>query len=85
MAKKKEFKMNVLDGLHDQAEVRISSPIKDTVIQKDSIQRKRITFFINPIFEKHIGKGKLEEKFDSKSDFIEHILNEYFKDKPYVK
>ncbi len=87
---KKDFKprtlSNALDAIHGTEE-------KNTVEDLDTNKKgrpqlpskKRLTFFINNKYEKYIALGKKKEEFDSKSDLIEHILEEYFKDKPYIK
>lgn len=52
---------------------------------KKGSNRKRITFFVNEVLEDYIDKGTLHEMYRSKSDFVEHILMDYFKNKPYIK
>ena len=46
-------------------------------------EREKVSFFINRKFVELIDKGSLEEKFRSKSDFVDYIFEQYFKDKPY--
>ncbi|MDX5422290.1 MAG: hypothetical protein LPK14_08565 [Hymenobacteraceae bacterium] len=53
--------------------------------RKKESNRKRITFFVDEVLEDYIDRGTLHEMYRSKSDFVEHILKEYFKGKPYLK
>jgi hypothetical protein len=84
MAKETKSFGNVLGKLHGHkpqpagaAEPQIKDKPKTKV-------RKRITFFVDQKLEKMIDTGTLEEKYRSKSDFVEFILMDYFKDKPYI-
>ncbi|NDK57356.1 hypothetical protein [Pontibacter fetidus] len=83
---------NVLGKLHgskpsettintSKAEKTITVPSK----KKKESNRKRITFFVDEVLEDYIDKGTLHEMYRSKSDFVEYILKEYFKGKPYLK
>lgn len=47
--------------------------------------REKVSLNISTANLRYLSIGKLEEKFESKSDFIDYILNEYFKDKPYTR
>jgi hypothetical protein len=83
---------NVLGKLHGskpfEATIDISKEDKTITIpskKKKESNRKRITFFVDEILEDYIDKGTLNEMYRSKSDFVEHILKEYFKGKPYLK
>lgn len=87
---KKDFKprtlSNALDAIHGTVEEGNSAePLSTNKGRPQQLDKKRITFFINNKYEKYIAVGKRKEEFDSKSDLIEHILEEYFKDKPYIK
>jgi len=44
-----------------------------------------MTFFVDEVLEEYIDIGTLHEMYRSKSDFVEYILKEYFKGKPYLK
>ncbi len=47
--------------------------------------REKVSLNISTLNLRNLTKGKLEEKIESKSDFLDHILNEYFKNKPYLR
>lgn len=93
MAKKETKRFdNILGKLHgaratdsaansDKDEVAIPVPPK----RKKESNRKRMTFFVDEVLEEYIDKGTLHEMYRSKSDFVEYILKEYFKGKPYLK
>ncbi|WP_276499878.1 hypothetical protein [Pontibacter litorisediminis] len=83
---------NVLGKLHgvraaesatDPAEGEVPVPVPPK--RKKESNRKRITFFVDEVLEDYIDKGTLHEMYRSKSDFVEYILKEYFKGKPYLK
>lgn len=85
MAKETKSFGNVLGKLHGtKATPAIASETPKTEAPKPKV-RKRITFFVDQRLEEMIDTGTLEEKYRSKSDFVETILMSYFKDKPYVK
>ncbi len=54
-------------------------------MKKLNSEKKNIAFWVDPTYELLIKKGKLHEMHDTKSDFVEHILSSYFKDKAYAK
>lgn len=88
---KKDFKpktlTNALDAIHGTEESE-NNQIDNSKNKKGRPQqpdKKRLTFFINSKYEQYIALGKRKEEFDSKSDLIEHILEDYFKNKPYIK
>lgn len=83
---------NVLGKLHGsktfkpvQSEDVNNEPVIVSSKAKKGSNRKRITFFVNEILEDYIDKGTLNEMYRSKSDFVEHILMDYFRDKEYIK
>lgn len=82
---------NVLGKLHSSKAKPVQSgninsePVITSVKSKKGSNRKRITFFVNEILEDYIDKGTLHEMYRSKSDFVEHILMDYFRDKKYIK
>ncbi|WP_347160355.1 hypothetical protein [Pontibacter chitinilyticus] len=85
---------NVLGKLHGAKAAEPNNrslskePKEDIIVpskKKKESNRKRITFFVNEILEDYIDKGTLNEMYRSKSDFVEHILMEYFKGKPYLR
>lgn len=84
---------NVLGKLHGSksSEPASANNVKEEVVapapsrKKKESNRKRITFFVDEILEDYIDKGTLHEMYRSKSDFVEYILKEYFKGKPYLK
>ncbi|RDV11130.1 hypothetical protein DXT99_25285 [Pontibacter diazotrophicus] len=83
---------NVLGKLHGARPAdSTASPVKDEVPvpvppkRKKASNRKRITFFVDEVLEEYIDKGTLHEMYRSKSDFVEYILKEYFKGKPYLQ
>lgn len=85
MAKETKSFGNVLGKLHG---TKTASPAASPAPKAESPKpkvRKRITFFVDQRLEEMIDTGTLEEKYRSKSDFVETILMAYFKDKPYVK
>jgi hypothetical protein len=86
MAKETKSFGNVLGKLHGTKPASTpaapAEPVKSAPAKK---VRKRITFFVDQRLEEMIDTGTLEEKFRSKSDFVESILMAYFKDKPYIK
>ncbi len=87
---KKDFKpktlSNALDAIHGTVdEKELAEDFTKSKGRPQQPDKKRLTFFINNKYEKYIAIGKKKEEFDSKSDLIEHILEEYFKDKPYIK
>ncbi len=86
---KKDFKprtlSNALDAIHGSEEKNSADDLASRIGRPKLPDKKRLTFFINNKYEKYIALGKKKEEFDSKSDLIEHILEEYFKDKPYIK
>ncbi|MCC9168917.1 hypothetical protein [Pontibacter harenae] len=83
---------NVLGKLHGN---KVSKPTPNENTHHESVaapskykkvsNRKRITFFVNEVLEDYIDKGTLHEMYRSKSDFVEHILMDYFKNKAYIK
>ncbi len=85
MAKETKSFGNVLGKLHGNkpAPEAAAKPVKEEKTQAKV--RKRITFFVDQRLEEMIDTGTLEEKYRSKSDFVETILLNYFKDKPYTK
>ncbi|KAA5539034.1 hypothetical protein [Adhaeribacter rhizoryzae] len=85
MAKDKKDFGNVLGKLHGSKSSLQSETVPDSVQVKSAKVRKRITFFVDERLEEMIDTGTLEEKYRSKSDFVENILMNYFKDKYYVK
>lgn len=83
---------NVLGKLHGaRASEPTAVPVKDEAPapvppkRKKESNRKRITFFVDEVLEDYIDKGTLHEMYRSKSDFVEFILKEYFKGKPYLQ
>lgn len=85
MAKEIKNFGNVLGKLHGN-KPSTSAPAEPVKTGKPKAKvRKRITFFVDQRLEEMIDTGTLEEKYRSKSDFVETILMNYFKDKDYVK
>jgi hypothetical protein len=85
MAKETKSFGNVLGKLHGNKPAS-TVPVEPAKSEKAPVKvRKRITFFVDQRLEKMIDTGTLEEKYRSKSDFVEFILLDYFKDKPYLK
>jgi hypothetical protein len=86
MAKETKSFGNVLGKLHGHKAAQPAGETASAVTVKPKLKvRKRITFFVDQRLEKMIDTGTLEEKYRSKSDFVEFILMDYFKDKPYVE
>lgn len=93
MAKKETKRFdNVLGKLHGaRPSETTATPVEEEVAlpvppkRKKESNRKRITFFVDQVLEEYIDVGTLHEMYRSKSDFVEHILKEYFKGKPYLK
>jgi hypothetical protein len=85
MAKETKSFGNVLGKLHGNKPA--STPAAEPAKSGRDIKkvRKRITFFVDQRLEAMIDTGTLEEKYRSKSDFVETILLNYFKDKPYTE
>ncbi len=81
----KTIKVNTLDYFHQAEPVEKATPASDLEKSTQDGERKNSTFHIHPRYGKMIAKGKLEEKFEYKSDFIEHIMDAYFKDKSYAQ
>ncbi|MDJ1470279.1 hypothetical protein [Xanthocytophaga flava] len=46
-------------------------------------ERKRFTLNVNKKYHALVQQGRLEEKFRTDSDFLDHIFETYFKNKPY--
>ncbi|GHA81155.1 hypothetical protein [Pontibacter akesuensis] len=83
---------NVLGKLHGArtaeapaGSVRQEVPVPVPSNEKQKSNRKRQTFFVDKVLEEYIDQGTLHEMYRSKSDFVEHILMAYFKDKPYLQ
>lgn len=85
MAKETKSFGNVLGKLHGSKAAPASAAEAPKAEASKPKVRKRITFFVDQRLEEMIDTGTLEEKYRSKSDFVETILMAYFKDKPYVK
>ncbi|RDC58709.1 hypothetical protein [Adhaeribacter pallidiroseus] len=86
MAKDKKDFGNVLGKLHgNKLDMQVPKQEDSVIIKKSEKVRKRITFFVDERLEHMIDIGTLEEKYRSKSDFVERILMNYFKDKDYIK
>ncbi|GAB3832813.1 hypothetical protein [Pontibacter rugosus] len=83
---------NVLGKLHGARPAEApAGPVKEEVPvpvppnKRQKSNRKRITFFVDEVLEEYIDQGTLHEMYRSKSDFVEYILKEYFKGKPYLQ
>jgi hypothetical protein len=85
MAKETKSFGNVLGKLHGAKTAPAATATAPKAEAPKPKVRKRITFFVDQRLEEMIDTGTLEEKYRSKSDFVETILMAYFKDKPYVK
>jgi hypothetical protein len=85
MAKETKSFGNVLGKLHGAKTAPATAAEATKAEAPKPKVRKRITFFVDQRLEEMIDTGTLEEKYRSKSDFVETILMAYFKDKPYVK
>ncbi|MDO1451837.1 hypothetical protein Q0590_36545 [Rhodocytophaga aerolata] len=67
-------------------EIQESKPSKENKLHHNAKpEREKVSFFINSKFVDLIDTGRLEEKFRSKSDFVDYIFEQYFKDKKYYK
>jgi hypothetical protein len=68
---------------------------KSTTVKKEKTSDKeksledetkvRHTFFIKKKYVRYLIEGRIEEKFRNDSEFQNHILEQYFKGKPYTK
>jgi hypothetical protein len=85
MAKETKSFGNVLGKLHGNKPSSAAAAAPGKSEPAKVKVRKRITFFVDQRLEEMIDTGTLEEKYRSKSDFVESILLNYFKDKPYTK
>lgn len=85
MAKETKNFGNVLGKLHGNKPNPAPAAEAAKPTKAPARVRKRITFFVDQRLEEMIDTGTLEEKYRSKSDFVETILMDYFKDKPYIK
>lgn len=47
--------------------------------------RERVTLNIKTTNIELLALGRIKEEFESKSDYLDFILDEYFKDKPFKK
>lgn len=70
----------------ESQESKESKPVNEIKLHHNAKpEREKVSFFINSKFVEYIDTGRLEEKFRSKSDFVDYIFEQYFKDKPYLK
>lgn len=95
---KQSFKPNVpsanteIFNMPDQVAIKPATESRAEVEEKNKggrpvikPGRERVTLNIKTTNIELLALGRIKEEFESKSDYLDFILDEYFKDKPFKK